>query len=703
MKCFSFLNRTVLAGATISLFSIPALAQKSKVADNIDLVFHNTTGMLQQIHYAPQPLNDHFSAQVFNEYLQQLDPGKRFFLKSDITRFKQYEWTLDDEMRGKMVQFYKVVNDVYKTRVKDAEKLINELLAHPFTFTTDEYYNDQPKNILYCKSADELKARWKNYLKYQVLVQYDDLTEARKKDTSAVSSETQIEAKARETVGRIEKRSIENILKITVDEEAFNFYLNSVINLYDPHSSYFLPVERREFQEGMSGIYYGIGALLQEAQGKVSIAELMIGGPAWKSGQVEKGDVLVKVSQGGSDKGTDLAGMAISEVIKLTRGQKGTNVIITFRKNDGSLREVTMKREALQLEDTFVKSAIINKDSSRIGYITFPKFYTNFGDANGRSCAADMAVELEKLKGENVDGVVIDIRDNVGGSLSEVINMVGLFIKEGPVVQVKSATGAPYVSQVRNANVMYDGPLVVMVNEMSASAAEIFAAAIQDYHRGIVIGAGSTYGKGSVQRGFGVSDNKQTYNVDNVDLGTIHITLQKYYRITGGTTQLKGVAPDILLPGIYEPYKMQEKDNPTALKWDTIAPAPFVYSNHSEEVKNTIAAAGNRISQDSLLLALRKQISWLDNRSNMHSMQLTRYRAEKKQLQQNIAQIRKMLITADSIPVVNTADVQEELKTKEQFRNDSNKAWLNSLKKDLFLSEAVWVMQTWFRTNRHNS
>ncbi|NML23735.1 carboxy terminal-processing peptidase [Pseudoflavitalea sp. G-6-1-2] len=702
MKCFSFLNRTLLAGATISLFSISAFAQKSKVADNIDLVFHNTTGMLQQIHYAPQPLNDHFSTQVFNEYLQQLDPGKRFFLKADITRFKQFEWQLDDEMRGKMVQFYKVVNEVYKQRVKDAEKLINELLAHPFSFSSDEYFNDQPKNILYSKSADELKARWKNYLKYQVLVHFDDLTEQKKKDTAA-SSEAQLEAKARETVGRIEKRSIENILKLTVDEEAFNLYLNSVINLYDPHSSYFLPVDRREFQEGMSGIYYGIGALLQEAQGKVSIAELMIGGPAWKSGQVEKGDVLVKVSQGGSDKGTDLAGLAISEVIKLTRGQKGTTVVITFRKNDGSLREVTMKREALQLEDTFVKSAIINNDSGKIGYITFPKFYTNFGDANGRSCATDMAVELEKLKAENVDGVVIDIRDNSGGSLSEVINMVGLFIKEGPVVQVKSATGAPYVSQVRNANVLYDGPLVVMVNEMSASAAEIFAAAIQDYHRGIVIGASSTYGKGSVQRGFGVSDNKQTYSIDNIDLGTIHITLQKYYRITGGTTQLKGVSPDILLPGIYEPYKIQEKDNPTALKWDTIAPAPFVVSNHSEEVKNTIAAAGNRLTQDSLLLALRRQISWLDNRSSMHAMQLTKFRAEKKQLQQNIAQIRKMLITTDSLPVINTADVQEELKNKEQFRNDSNRSWLNSLKKDLFLSEAVWVMQTWFRSNRHNS
>lgn len=696
------LNRTFLAAATISLLSSPAFAQKSKVVDNIDLVFHNTTGMLQQIHYAPQPLNDHFSGQVFSEYLQQLDGGKRFFLKSDITRFKEFEWQLDDEMRGKMVQFYKVVNTTYKQRVKEAEGLITELLSQPFHFNTDEYYNDSPKNLLYSKNADELKARWKNYLKYQVLMHYDDLVEQKKKDSTNHLSDVQLEAKARETVQRIEKRNIENILKLTVDEEAFNLYLNSIINLYDPHSSYFLPVDRREFQEGMSGIYYGIGALLQDQGGKVSIAELMIGGPAWKSGQVEKGDVLVKVQQGGSNEKTDLAGLAMSDVIKLTRGQKGTTVTITFRKNDGSLKEVTIQREALQMEDTFVKSAIIN-DSSKIGYISFPKFYTNFGDANGRSCAADMAVELEKLKAENVDGIVIDIRDNTGGSLGEVINMVGLFIKEGPVVQVKSAVGAPYVSTVKNNNVVYDGPLVVLVNEMSASAAEIFAAAIQDYHRGIVIGAASTYGKGSVQRGFGVGETRNTYSPESLDLGTIHITLQKYYRITGAATQLKGVAPDILLPGIYEPYKMQEKDNPTALKWDTIKPAPFVLSMHSQEVSKTIADAGTRIEKDSLLLSLRKNIHWLENRSNMHSMKLEKYRAEKKQLQQTIATIRKQMVTSDSMTVVNTAYAQEDLKGKEQFRTDSNKAWLNSLKKDLFLSEAVLVMHTWFRNRTGNS
>ncbi len=697
MRKYSSRYRTlIIAIVWILAGNSMLLAQKSKVTENIDLVMHNTTSMLQQIHYAPKMLDDKFAVRIFNSYLQQLDPGKRFFLQTDITQFKKYEGQLDDEMRNRPVQFYKVVNTAFKQRLTEAETMLADLLKQPFTFTQEETFNDKTESLTYCQTTEELQARWKNYLKFQVLGQYEDLLELRAKDT-AHSSEAQLEEKARQFVSRIEKRNIDNLLRLTTEEEAFNTYLNSIINLYDPHSNYFLPLDRREFQEGLSGIYYGIGALLQEQQGKVSIGELMIGGPAWKSGQVEKGDVLVKVAQMG-EKAVDVAGYAMSEIIKLTRGQKGTSVIITFRKNDGSLKEVTLKREALQLEDTFVKGAVIG-DSDKIGYISFPKFYTNFGDANGRSCAEDMARELEKLKNEQVKGIIIDIRNNSGGSLGEVINMVGLFIKEGPVVQVKSAVGAPYISQVQNKQVLYDGPLVVLVNELSASASEIFAAAIQDYHRGIIIGSASTYGKGSVQRAFGIVDNRQV-GTDNLDLGTIHITLQKYYRITGAATQLKGIRPDVQLPGIYEPYKMQEKDNPTALAWDTIRAVPFTPWNDESTIRQVIALANDRIGKDTVLLALKKNLRWLENRGSKHSLQLKKYKQEETALQQKVAQIRKQLISTDSIHVKNTADMDDDLKGKEQFRIDSNKGWLNSLKRDLFLAEAVAVIDEYIRIRK---
>jgi carboxyl-terminal processing protease len=686
--------KLLLSGSFVLCLLSCSFGQKSKVTENVDLVFHNTTEMLQQIHYAPKTLDDQFSGKIFSAYLQQLDGGKRFFYKDDIAQFKKYESQLDDEMKGRVVQFYKVVNTTFKQRLKEVETMVDELLKQPFTFTQRETFNAKADKLNYPKDAGELRERWRNYLKYQVLGQYDDFLEQRVKDSAGKQTEAQLEEKARQTILRIEKRNIDNLLKLTTDDEAFNTYINSIINLYDPHSNYFLPVDRREFQESLSGVYYGIGAVLENVGGKIGINELMIGGPALKSGQVDKGDIIVKVAQEGG-KPVEVAGFAMSEVIKLTRGQKGTSVTITFRKQDGSLREVTLKREALQLEDTFVKSAII-EDSVKLGYISFPKFYTDFGDDNGRSCARDMARELQRLQNENVKGIIIDIRDNGGGSLGEVINMIGLFIKEGPVVQVKGPMGEPYVSRVKSKEVLYDGPLVVLVNELSASAAEIFAAAIQDYHRGIIIGSNSTYGKGSVQRPFGVGENRLS-NAVNTDLGTLHITLQKYYRITGEATQLKGIEPDIKLPGIYEPYKIQEKDNVTALAWDKISAVPFASWDANGVLPKVVSLSGERMRLDTTLQKLSKNLHWMQNRSDVHALELDKYRKEEKEVQEKVRAIRGELVSAKPMGIKNTTDTDESLKDKEQFKNESNKAWLNSLKKDLFLSEAVYVMYDYLR------
>jgi carboxyl-terminal processing protease len=688
--------RRILRILVFALLMQPVIlvAQKSKVADNVDLVFHNTANMLQHIHYAPKTLDDKFSSQIFNSYLEQLDPGKRIFLQQDIREFKKFESQLDDELRGKAVNFYKVVNTTFRQRLEESEKLVNELLKEPFQFNRAETYNSNMEKEPWSSSAEEQKNRWRNYLKYQVLVQYDDQLELQAKDSTAAKSVETPEKKARDVVARIEKRYIDNLRKLTTEEESFNTYINSVINLYDPHSNYFLPVDRREFQENMSGIYYGIGALLQEQQGKVSIGELMLGGPAAKSNQVEKGDVIVRVGQQGQ-KPVEVAGLGMQDVIKLIRGAKGTIVTITFRKQDGSLKDVPLQREALQLEDTFVKSAVI-EDKQRIGYISFPRFYTDFGDDNGRSSAKDMAKELERLKNENVQAVIIDIRNNGGGSLGEVINMVGLFIKGGPVVQVKSPTGKPYVANTNGNETVYDGPVIVLVNEMSASASEIFAAAIQDYKRGIVVGSSSTYGKGSVQRSFGIANNRQLTS-QSTELGTINITLQKYYRVTGEATQLKGIVPDILLPGIYEPYDILEKNNPSALAWDKIEAVPFTPVNDASAFGRLISQSQNKIQQDSTLQALSKNLGWLKNRPTKHSLQLENYRKEQEELQRRVETIRKELVNPDSLTVKNSSTIEKDLEQREQFRRDSNRAWLNSLKKDLYLAKAVQVMEDYLK------
>jgi carboxyl-terminal processing protease len=676
----------------ISIITVESVsAQKDKVQENTDLVFHNTAKMLQAIHFSPQAWTDSFSYKIFTSYLDELDPGKRFFLDQDVTTLAPYEFQLDDELKGKEISFYKKVNELYVERLKETSKLIDDILKQPFTFNGNDSYSP-PKNVPYATSAAEQKNRWTNYLKYQVLNQYEEWLQQRLKDSTIEKDDSKLEARARTNVARVEKRVIDNLLKLTTDEEAFNLYVNNIINLYDPHSGYFLPVDRREFQESLSGIYYGIGALLQEQTGKVSIKELMIGGPAWKSGTVESGDVIVKVKQEGSDTAVNVEGSAMSDVVKLTRGSKGTFVTITFRKADGTLKDVTLKRDALQLEDTFVKSAVIGNDNDKIGYISFPKFYTAF-DENGRSSAADMAKEIANLKKENVKGIVVDIRNNGGGSLGEVINMVGLFVKNGPVVQVKSSRSKPEVNGVQNPTVAWDGPLVVLVNELSASASEIFAGAIQDYKRGIIMGSSSTYGKGTVQRSFGVPLNLQKYPDTTNDLGTLHVTLQKYYRITGEATQLKGVQSDIVIPGIYEPYKMQEKDQTTALAWDKIESANFNKYEKAAVVEKVINEEARKLADDTTIVALKKDIRWLGARNDNYSLNLKQFTAQKKELRDHMAQIRNRINAPQKINILNINSVQQALPTQEQFRQESNKAWLNSLKNDLYLSKAIGVMK----------
>jgi carboxyl-terminal processing protease len=462
----------------------------------------------------------------------------------------------------------------------------------------------------------------------------------------------------------------------------------------DPHSGYFLPVDRREFQESLSGIYYGIGAVLQEGEGKVRISELMIGGPVWRSGQVDKGDVIVAVGEE-KQKPQTTEGMSMSEVIKLIRGKKGTIVSVTFRKVDGSLKTLSIARDALQLEDTFVKSAVID-DSVKLGYIYLPKFYTSFGDPNGRSCAYDVARELIKLKLENVKGIVIDIRDNGGGSLGEVIRMVGFFMKTGPVVQVKARDSKAEADGVNNKTILYDGPLVVLVNEFSASASEIFAAAMQDYKRGIIVGSPSTYGKGTVQRGFSVPGKDP--KAKDIDLGTLHLTIQKYYRVSGGATQIRGVSPDIVLPGFNQLSHAQEKYNPGALAWDTIGQAIYTPAADTNYISILKTRSDARIKTDQNYNSLSNNIDWLEKTGDVYSLDLRKFREERKKITDAIREVRKSSELKTEMKVHNTKEDADAIAAKEEFRQENNRYWINSLKKDLYLGEAVSVLKDLLHT-----
>jgi carboxyl-terminal processing protease len=385
-----------------------------------------------------------------------------------------------------------------------------------------------------------------------------------------VKPNAELEKEAREKVLKIMDRTFDRYRFKFNDDEKFSYYVNAITNMMDPYTEFFPPVDKRYFDEQLSGQFFGIGASLQYEDGNIKVGSLLTGSPAWKSEQIEVGDFITKVAQG-NDQPVDLTGYTVEDAVKLIRGKKGTEVKLTLKKTDGTVKTVSLIRDKIVQDETFARSTVIEEGTSKIGYIFLPEFYANFDDPTGSRSALDVAKEVAKLKQQKVDGIVIDLRNNGGGSLYDVVQIAGLFIDQGPIVQVKDRDGRPTVMRDKDGNVLYDGPLAVMVNEFSASASEIFAAAIQDYGRGVIIGSTSTYGKGTVQRSIALDGDNFLSN--NSELGSLKLTLQKFYRINGGSTQLKGVVPDIVIPDKYEYLKFREKDNTNALKWDEIAEA----------------------------------------------------------------------------------------------------------------------------------
>ena len=401
-------------------------------------------------------------------------------------------------------------------------------------------------------------------MKFLVLERYADLREQREKNKGkegyVAKTDADLEKEARERVQKIMDRSYDRLKRKFDDEDSFNAYVNTITETMDPHTTFFPPVEKRYFDEQMSGRFFGIGASLREEDGNIKIATLLTGSPAWKSGEITAGDFIIKVAQG-KEEPVDITGFIVEDAVKLIRGKKGTEVRLQIRKSDGVIKTVTLVRDEIVQDETFAKSAVINTPKGKIGFIYLPEFYADFDNPKGARCSDDVRKEVIRLKEQKVDGIIIDLRNNGGGSLYDVVQMVGFFIEDGPIVQVKDRDGKPQVYRDRDKTVLYDGPLGVMVNEFSASASEIFAAAIQDYNRGIIIGSTTTYGKGTVQRNIGL-DKTLGILEPNSELGTIKLTLQKFYRINGGSTQLRGVSSDIALPDVLEYSPLREKNNP---------------------------------------------------------------------------------------------------------------------------------------------
>ena len=684
----------LLVAATFLAFK--SLGKNSTPPSKYEKILRNVGQMLAEAHYSPKAINDQFSKEVFKKFMTDLDPDKNIFMQSDYDALKKYELTIDDEIKGDApVEFFLAAGQIFNKRIEDASKIYNDVLSQPFDFKKDESINLDADKLKVPANESEMREAWKKRLKYLAIDRYSDLLDIREKNKGragfVVKTDEELEKEARAKVKNSMDRVFDHYRHKFSDDDKFSMFVNDITTAMDPHTEFFPPVDKRYFDEQMSGSFFGIGAQLGYDDGNIKIASLVTGAPAWKSGDIQVGDVVLKVAQGDQEP-VDLTGYVVEDAVKLIRGTKGTEVKLTLKKSDGSIKVVPLIRDKIVQEETFARSAIVKTGSEKIGYIYLPEFYADFDNPNGARCSIDVANEIKKLKEEKVDGIIMDLRGNGGGSLYDVVQMAGLFIEEGPIVQVRDRDGKqPQVLKDKDRSVQYDGPLAVMVNEFSASASEIFAAAIQDYNRGVIIGSTSTYGKGTVQRNIGLDFSSNLLG-SNSELGTVKLTLQKFYRINGGSTQLKGVSSDIVLSDKYEDLKLREKDDPDALPWDEISKASYTPWNPGYDIGTIKRLEQNRLNNSDVFKTIHANSEWLEKQNDKdHPLQLEKYRQEQKSIQATVKQDEALEKLKDSLDVAfvpKDANMFAYDKAKqERFDN-----WLKGLTKDIYLDQAVKVM-----------
>jgi carboxyl-terminal processing protease len=641
----------MVASALFLTFRTLGTTTKTEPPGKYERILQSVGQMLMQGHYNPKDINDEFSKKVFKKFFEDLNPERDVLLKQDIESLSRFQTKIDDEIKGAPVEFFLEAGKIFNKRLDEASKTYKELLSKPFDFTANEYIITDPKKLDFAATEEERKEKWRKRLKYMTLDRFVDLQNTQEKDKgkagATTKSNVELEKEAREKVLKAMDRIFDRYRYKVNDDDRFAIYVNAITNLMDPYTEFFPPADKRYFDEQLSGQFFGIGASLQYDEGNIKINSLLTGSPAYKSGEIEVGDVIMKVAQGNGTP-VELTGYSVEDAVKLIRGKKGTEVRLTLKKKDATLKTISLVRDKIVQDETFARSAVIETGTSKIGYIFLPEFYANFDDPSGNRSAIDVAKEVIKLKQAKVDGIVIDLRNNGGGSLYDVVQMAGLFIDDGPIVQVKDREGRPTVMRDKDGSVLYDGPLAVMVNEFSASASEIFAAAIQDYGRGVVIGSTSTFGKGTVQRSIGLDPDN--FLSQSSDFGSLKLTLQKFYRINGGSTQLKGVVPDIVLPDKYEYLKFREKDNEHALPWDEISKASYRKWDGGFDLQTIKNLSNTRIMSNQVFQGIKQNTEILSQQNDkQYSLQIDQFKKEQQIAKAAVKQLDSLEKLKDSL------------------------------------------------------
>jgi len=670
--------------------------QKNKLLSNVII------SSLERAHYSPREMDDSLSLDFFNEYLKSIDRGKNFLLQEDIDLLSEYKYDLDNQLATDRLDFFNLTISILENRTKEVQEIYRDLLASPFNYQIDEDVEMDSENVKYCKDLDELKDRWRKALKYQMITRISNKLKnqeeaAEKSDTVTIKTFAELEKEARESVLKRQDDWFHRMIDQINNTDRITIYENALTAVFDPHTNYFPPKLKEDFDIRFSGQLEGIGATLSPKDGYIRIVEVVPGSPAWKTGEIKEEDLIMKVGQA-DEEPVDVYDMRLDDAVKLIRGPKGTEVRLTIKKPDGNIKIVPIIRDVVIREETYAKSAIINTTDDKdfkVGYIYLPSFYTNFRDPNGRSCGNDMKKELNKLSDEGIENIIIDLRGNGGGSLRDAVQIAGLFIDQGPVVQRRSSIGQQSVLRDPDNIINYDGNLVVLVNETSASASEILAAALQDYQRAVIVGSNSTFGKGTVQQFIDLDRLLPSKFNDYKSFGSLKITMEKFYRINGGATQLKGVIPDIILPTNYSYIDFGEKEMDFPLPWDEIEPVEYHKTNKYIPDYNYIKdKSKKRVDANENFTQIDEYAHWVKkNRDNtIEPLKFDVFQEKRKERENYLDQFEH--IGEDTLNLmVRDLRADEAIINADSTKRVTTDEWYNDITKDNYILEGVHILE----------
>ncbi len=663
-------------------FSVFGFMPKKPINQNtekkiLDLVI----SVLQKTHFNPVKIDDNFSKAVFKEYVYLLDKDKIHFLQSDINEFSKYETKIDDQIKKNDLTFFYLTYDRLVKRMKESKEIYTNISKARFELFTNEIFKSN--KFKYSLNEKEKKKNWLIFLK-SLVIQF--VVNNEQEFTKFKIEES--EKKGREIAfNNIDSSdfNFENVSRTYF----FDFFINAIVNQFDNHSKYITGNKRNNLELETTGKIVGIGIQLEDRNSFIGIKQLAYGGPAWKSKKIEAGDIILKIQDEKQDE-VDVVGYDQEDIVKLIKGKVGSIVKLTLKKEDGTIIVVSIKRAVIEINDSYVKSAIAIKNNKKYGVIDIPIFYKDFDDKDARDAAKDVEKEIENLKKENVEGIVIDLRDNSGGSLDMSLQVAGYFLGDKPIVQVKNADKSIQILSTKEAKIIWDKPLVLMTNNDSASATEVFAAAIQDYKRGIILGSSQTFGKGTTQNT--VDLNSYNPKKDEADFGILKTTIQKYYRINGGSTQLIGVKSDIVMPDKFWHYLYGEKNKKNILSWDKIETIAFKPIDNIINFNDVVNSSKLRIvNGKNFKLALEFEDFKFKSRDKSILINLDKYRIEQKNKENEQLRIINSR-DFNNFSEFNATKAESLLFKKLPSLEEKRKQWHETLSKDIYVDEALNVL-----------